>query len=156
MSTMSTEKLNLAENCVYVGVDVTFKGEISAPDAVVVAGTIEGDVTWVAVRIAANGAIKGSLVATDADVRGILSEKVEIKQFLYLHSTGRIEGNISCGDIQVERGAVIVATAFTVGNAALAGKPTKTANAEVHPTEKVAHVVQLKLQAAEGVSVTKA
>lgn len=149
---MPTENLNLNENCVYVGVDVTFKGTISAPDAVVIAGTVEGDVTARTVHIATGGAIKGSLVANDADIRGALSEKVEIKEFLYLHSTARIEGDISCGDIQAEKGAEIVARAFTVGNATFAEKPTEAA--KIYPTEKVAHVVQLKFQG-DGSSVPK-
>jgi len=147
---MPTENLNLNENCVYVGVDVTFKGTISAPDAVVIAGTVEGDVTARTVHIATGGAIKGSLVANDADVRGALSEKVEIKEFLHLHSTARIEGDISCGDIQVDRGAAIVARAFTVGHVAPAEKPTEMA--KIYATERVAQVVQLKLQG-EGISV---
>jgi hypothetical protein len=51
----------------------------------------------------------------DAEIKGLLAEKAEIKGFLHLRSTGRVTGKISCGDLEVETGAVIDG-AFTVGN----------------------------------------
>jgi cytoskeletal protein CcmA (bactofilin family) len=105
---------NLNENSAYIGACVTFKGDIFAQDAVIIEGTVEGNVTAGSVRVGENGAIRGSLSAADAEVKGLLAEKAEIKGFLHLRSTGRVEGTVRCGDLEVERGAVI-AGAFTVG-----------------------------------------
>ena len=55
--------------------------------------------------VGTNGAIKGSLSAADAEIKGLLSESAVIKGFLHLRSTGRVAGKISCGDLEVERGA---------------------------------------------------
>ncbi|MGB6196333.1 MAG: polymer-forming cytoskeletal protein, partial [Methyloceanibacter sp.] len=57
------------------------------------------------VFVGTNGAIKGSLSAADAEIKGLLSESAVIKGFLHLRSTGRVAGKVSCGDLEVERGA---------------------------------------------------
>ncbi|ODA67133.1 Polymer-forming cytoskeletal [Methyloligella halotolerans] len=95
------------DNGAYIGPGVTFKGEISGPEKIVVEGIVEGDITAGSLHIGPNGSVKGNVVATEADVEGTLSSNVEIKDFLLLRSTGRVEGQIRCGDFQVERGAVL-------------------------------------------------
>ncbi len=94
-------------NGAYIGPGVVFKGEISGPEKIVVEGTVEGDITAGSLHIGKQGSVKGNVVATEADVEGTLSSNVEIKDFLLLRSTGRVEGQIRCGDFQVERGAVL-------------------------------------------------
>jgi cytoskeletal protein CcmA (bactofilin family) len=112
---MSVENLSLNENSAYVGASVSFRGDLIASDTVIVEGTVEGNVTAGSVLVGTNGANKGSLSAVDAEVKGLLSQKAEIKGFLHPRSTGRVEGKINWGDLEVERGAVIDG-AFTVGN----------------------------------------
>ena len=56
-------------NSGYIGESVIFKGSISAPDVIVVDGTVEGDISAQTVRIGVSGVVKGSLVAVDADIR---------------------------------------------------------------------------------------
>lgn len=112
---MANNELRLAEpGIAYIGSGVTIRGEITAPDVIVVDGTIEGDVTARSIRIGVSGIIKGNVISTDADVHGCLSEKVEVKEFLLVRATGRIEGSVSCGDFQVEKGAVLAGGVFSV------------------------------------------
>jgi cytoskeletal protein CcmA (bactofilin family) len=92
---MSVENLSLNENSAYVGASVSFRGDLIASDTVIVEGTVEGNVTAVSVLVGTNGAIKGSLSAVDAEVKGLLSQKAESKGFLHLRSTGRVEGKIN-------------------------------------------------------------
>ncbi len=94
-------------NVAYIGEGVSFKGEIAVPDVIVVDGVVEGDLTARSIRVGPSGAIKGNIVATDADVHGIIAEKLEVKQLLIVRATGRIEGNVSYGELQIEKGAVI-------------------------------------------------
>ncbi|MFD0988275.1 bactofilin family protein [Methyloligella solikamskensis] len=103
------------DNGAYIGPGVTFKGEISGPEKIVVEGIVEGDITAGSLHIGPNGSVKGNVVATEADVEGTLSSNVDIKDFLLLRSTGRVEGQIRCGDFQVERGAVLAGD-FAAGN----------------------------------------
>ena len=118
---MSVENLSLNENSAYVGASVTFRGDLIASDTVIVEGTVEGNVTAGSVFVGTNGAIKGSLSAADAEIKGPLDRP------------GR---KISCGDLEVERGAVIDG-AFTVGNSpephAAAGGSAEGAVAQAMP-----------------------
>src|SRR3990172_5632796 len=111
---MSNDNFRLAEpNVAYIGEGVTIKGEINVPDVIVVEGTVEGDVTARSIRIGTTGCIRGNVVASEADVHGSLSENAEVKQFLLVRATGRIEGNVTCGDVQVEKGAVLAGGGFS-------------------------------------------
>ena len=107
---MTTNESRLAEaNSAHIGEGVTFKGSITVPDVIVVDGIVEGDVTARTVRVGVSGSIKGTVTSIDAEVHGKLCDKIEVKEFLLVRSTGRIEGSLAYGDVQVERGAVLSA-----------------------------------------------
>ena len=107
---MTTNESRLAEaNSAHIGEGVTFKGSITVPDVIVVDGVVEGDITARTVRVGVSGSIKGTVTSIDAEVHGRLCDKVEVKEFLLVRSTGRIEGSLAYGDVQVERGAVLSA-----------------------------------------------
>ena len=61
-------------------------------------------------RVGVSGSIKGTVTSIDADVHGKLCDKIEVKEFLLVRATGHIEGSLACGDVQVERGAILSAT----------------------------------------------
>ncbi len=137
---MSNDNFRLAEpNVAYIGEGVTIKGEINVPDVIVVEGTVEGDVTARSIRIGTTGCIRGNVVASEADVHGSLSENAEVKQFLLVRATGRIEGNVTCGDVQVEKGAVLAGGVFSVS-----GKDAGATKTELTPAND-----RVKLAAAE-------
>ena len=94
-------------NVAYIGEGVSFKGSISVPDAVVIDGVVEGDVTARTIKVGPSGSIKGSITSTDADVHGVVMERIEVKQLLIVRSTGRVEGTVTYGEVQVEKGAII-------------------------------------------------
>jgi cytoskeletal protein CcmA (bactofilin family) len=108
-----------APEIAYIGAGVTVKGAIVVPDAIIVDGVVEGDVTAQSIRIGPSGAIKGKVVSTDST----LAEKADIKEFLLVRSSGRVEGHVNCGDVQVERGAVLAGGIFSVYSAAAEVKP---------------------------------
>lgn len=112
-------------NVAYIGEGVAFKGEIAVPDVIVVDGLVEGDLTARSVRVGPSGSIKGNIIATDCDVHGIIAEKVEVKQLLIVRATGRIEGNVSYGELQIEKGAVI-SGGFSSTDFRSEKKPVKT------------------------------
>ena len=95
-------------NRLYIGEGVTIKGEISVPDTLVVCGVLEGDVTVGNLIVGETGAIKGRItVAENAEISGKVYEKLDVKCLLILRSTGRVDGNISYGLLQIEQGASI-------------------------------------------------
>ncbi len=152
-------------NSGYIGEGVVFKGSISAPDMIVVDGTVEGDISARTVKIGVSGIVKGSLVAVDADIQGRLSDKVEVKQFLLVRATGRIEGEVACGDVQIEKGAVLAASvtsihaesdeqAATDGQAVADAPPAPSivstlATRPAKPETPASGVTRMKLTAAE-------
>ena len=83
----------------------------------------DGDVTAQSIRIGPSGAIKGNVISTDVDVSGTLAEKADIKEFLLVRASGRVEGHVNCGYVQVERGAVLAGGIFSVYGAAAQVKP---------------------------------
>ncbi|MGJ0506111.1 MAG: bactofilin family protein [Methylocystis sp.] len=91
----------------YIGAGVTLKGEISVPDLIVVDGTIEGNVTARVVCVGETGVIRGNISATEADISGAVSDHVEARQLLLVRSTGRVEGRVMYGEIELEKGAVV-------------------------------------------------
>ena len=104
----STEHTMPDANRLYIGEGVTIKGEISVPDTLVVCGSLEGDVSVGNLVVGETGAIKGRItVAENAEISGKVFEKLEVKCLLILRSTGRVDGNISYGLLQIEQGASI-------------------------------------------------
>lgn len=97
-------------NALHVGQGVSIKGDISIPGIVVVDGLIEGHVSARAVWVSESGAIKGTIVATEAEIHGEISEAIEVKQLLTVHATGRVLGDVRYGELQLEKGAVISGT----------------------------------------------
>jgi len=102
-----------APNIAYIGAGVIVKGAIVVPVAIVVDGVVEGDVTAPSIRIGPAGAIKGNVVSSDVDVHGTLGEKADVKESLLVRSGGRVEGLITCGDFEVEKGAVLAGGIFS-------------------------------------------
>lgn len=58
-------------------------------------------------------AIKGNVVSSDVDCHGTLGEKAEVKDFLLVRAGGRVEGRVTCGDVEVEKGAVLAGGIFS-------------------------------------------
>ena len=156
---MTTNESRLAEpNSAHIGEGVTFKGSISAPDVIVVDGIVEGDVTARSVRVGVSGSIKGTVTSIDAEVHGTLCDKVEVKEFLFVRSTGRIEGSLACGDVQIERGAILSANVMSTRAKEESprpaaepqldkAEPAKTDPSRVEPGK--AELPKIKLAAAE-------
>lgn len=87
---MTSKDFRLGEpNVAYIGAGVTVKGAIVVPDAIIVDGVVEGDVTAPSIRIGPSGIIKGNVISTDVDVFGTLGENAEVKESLLVRSSGR-------------------------------------------------------------------
>jgi cytoskeletal protein CcmA (bactofilin family) len=115
------------ENVVYIGAGVTLKGEISVPDLIVVDGTVEGDVTARVVCVGQTGVIRGNIAATEADVSGWITDHMEIKQLLIVRSTGRVEGRVMYGEIELEKGAVVTGDLSATDDYRAVAKPVAPA-----------------------------
>jgi cytoskeletal protein CcmA (bactofilin family) len=92
----------------YVGEGVTIKGDITVPDTLVVCGVVEGHVWTGNLIVGETGVIKGRIVvAQNAEISGRVFDKLDVKCLMVLRATGRVDGNISYGMLQIEQGATI-------------------------------------------------
>lgn len=91
-----------------VGQGIHMKGEITACDRLIVEGQVE--VTLKATRmleIKPTGHFTGSCEVEDADVSGVYDGNLTVRGRLIVHAGGRVTGDISYGEIELERGAQI-------------------------------------------------
>jgi cytoskeletal protein CcmA (bactofilin family) len=112
------------ENVVYVGAGVTLKGAISVSDLLVVDGTVEGDVAAQAISVGETGTIHGKVTAAEADISGLVSDHIEIDHLLIVRSTGRVEGRVMYGEIELEKGAVVTGDLSSSGERRSAARPS--------------------------------
>jgi cytoskeletal protein CcmA (bactofilin family) len=95
-------------NKLYIGEGVTIKGAILTSDTVVVHGILEGDISVSNLLVGETGTIKGRInVAQKAEILGKVLERLNVKGLLILRSSCRVDGNVSCGTLQIEQGASI-------------------------------------------------
>jgi cytoskeletal protein CcmA (bactofilin family) len=95
---------------IYVGEGASVKGDILAPNMLVVDGSIEGSVIGHAIWVGPSGVIKGKVVVDEAEIYGKISEKIEVKQLLFVHTAGQVFGEITYGELQLEKGAILSGT----------------------------------------------
>lgn len=95
------------EKAAYIGAGVAVKGDISAPDVLVIDGAVEGDVAARVILIGSTGAVRGKVNAVEADIGGAVGGEIHITRLLAIRATGRVEGRVSYGEIAMEKGAVL-------------------------------------------------
>ena len=91
-----------------VGQGIQMKGEITACDRLIVEGQVE--VTLKATRmleIKPTGHFTGSCEVEEAEVSGVYDGNLTVRGRLIVHAGGRVTGDISYGEIELERGAQI-------------------------------------------------
>jgi cytoskeletal protein CcmA (bactofilin family) len=107
MADANGQETNIS-NILFVGEMVTIKGEIAVPDTMVVCGVVEGDVSVGNLIVRETGVIKGKIVvAQNAEIFGRVIDKLDVKSHLIVRPTGRVDGDISYGALQIEEGAGI-------------------------------------------------
>ncbi len=95
-------------NKLFVGEGVTIKGAVVLADTVVVAGVLEGDIRLDNLIVDKTGTISGRItVAGNAEIRGQVLEKLDVKGLLVLRAGGSVDGNVSFGTLTIEQGATI-------------------------------------------------
>jgi cytoskeletal protein CcmA (bactofilin family) len=103
-------------SCAYFGEGLIFKGSITAPEKVVVHGTVEGEVVARDLLVGPTGTIKGKVSVDQADVEGKIFDHVEAKVLLSLRKTGRVEGSAKYGQIEIEKGGILSGEVSTSGD----------------------------------------
>ena len=82
------------------------EGELKSNGNIKIDGNITGKVhTSQDLSIGPNAEIDADLVANNAMIAGVVKGNVNVKGSLTITETGRLLGNVNCGQIAIERGA---------------------------------------------------
>ncbi|WP_245838065.1 bactofilin family protein [Niveispirillum lacus] len=104
-----------------VGRDISLSGEIAACDVLVVEGTVEAKLRdGHVVEITDTGLFKGSVEIDEADIGGRFEGDITVRGTLKVRTTGRINGNIRYGTLEVENGGQLSGTIQVLGGTPVA------------------------------------
>jgi cytoskeletal protein CcmA (bactofilin family) len=91
-----------------VGREIALSGEIRACDRLVVEGRVEAVLSDSrAIEVSSSGVFKGKAQIESAEISGVFEGELVVREKLIIHATGRVQGNIRYGQIEIERGGVI-------------------------------------------------
>ncbi|MFZ4125061.1 MAG: bactofilin family protein [Rickettsiales bacterium] len=109
-----------------VGPDIQMKGEITTCDRVVIEGMVDATMKDVhTVELAQSGALKGTAEVEDAEISGTFEGDLVVRGRLIIYSTGRVNGNVTYGEIEIERGGQLSGSIRTVKEAGAKGATPK-------------------------------
>jgi cytoskeletal protein CcmA (bactofilin family) len=95
------------KGCLVVGEGVTLSGKFIVPDIASISGQIDGELTAREVLVGATGVVRGKVTAEILDVRGEVHQDLISKKSLFVRSSGRVVGNISYSELEIEKGGDI-------------------------------------------------
>jgi cytoskeletal protein CcmA (bactofilin family) len=115
----SASKAANAKRVLTVGPDIQMKGEITTCDRVVIEGVVDATMKDVhTVELAQSGSLKGVAEVEDAEISGSFEGDLIVRGRLIVYATGRIRGNVTYGEIEIERGGQIAGSVRNVSEAA--------------------------------------
>jgi cytoskeletal protein CcmA (bactofilin family) len=100
-----------------VGREICLSGEITSCDRLVVEGKVEATLTESrAIEIAEPGYFKGSAEIESAEIAGRYEGTLNVRDRLFIRSTGRVTGQVRYGQIEIEPGGEISGDIQVVGS----------------------------------------
>ena len=97
-----------AKRVLTVGPDIQMKGEITSCDRVVIEGAVDATMRDVhTVELAETGALKGTAEVEDAEISGSFEGDLVVRGKLTIYAAGRVRGNVTYGEIEIQRGGQI-------------------------------------------------
>lgn len=118
-----------AKRVLTVGPDIQMKGEITSCDRVVIEGMVDATMRDVhTVELAETGSLKGTAEVEDAEISGSFEGDLVVRGKLTIYASGRVRGNVTYGEIEIQRGGQISGNIRNAADAkAGAGNPQKRA-----------------------------
>jgi len=91
-----------------VGRDIVLSGTIGACDNLIVEGRVEAELNdSKRIEISDSGSFKGSVEIDEAVIAGHFEGSLTVRDRLVVKSTGRIEGVIRYGELEIQSGGVV-------------------------------------------------
>lgn len=100
------EKIKDAETI--IGPSIRVKGNFNGKGNIVIDGVLEGSLkTDANVFIGEKARVNANIDANEALISGEISGNIKIKKYLSIGKNAHITGDVQCGEISIERGALI-------------------------------------------------
>ncbi|MDX9778788.1 MAG: polymer-forming cytoskeletal protein [Patescibacteria group bacterium] len=100
------EKFKDAETI--IGPSIKVKGNFNGKGDIVIEGILEGSLkTDANVFIGEKARVNANIEASEAFISGEISGNIKIKKYLAIGKSAKITGDVQCGEISIERGALI-------------------------------------------------
>ena len=100
------EKFKDAETI--IGPSIKVKGNFNGKGDIVIEGVLEGSLkTDANVFIGEKARVNANIEASEAFISGEISGNIKIKKYLAIGKSAKITGDVQCGEISIERGALI-------------------------------------------------
>ncbi len=91
-----------------VGPEIQMKGEVTSCDRVIIEGAVDATMRDVhTVELAESGSLKGTAEVEDAEISGSFEGDLVVRGRLTVYSSGRVRGNVTYGEIEIQRGGQI-------------------------------------------------
>ncbi len=105
-----------------VGPDIQMKGEITTCDRVVIEGVVDASMRDVhTVELTETGSLKGTAEVEDAEISGAFEGDLVVRGKLTIYASGRVRGNVTYGEIEIQRGGQISGNIRNVADAKASG-----------------------------------
>lgn len=92
-----------------VGREIELSGSISACDKLIVEGRVEANLSDCReMEITGTGTFKGEAEIEIAEISGVFEGSLTAHDILIVHSSGRVNGTVRFGKLEIERGGEIV------------------------------------------------
>jgi len=120
-----------------VGRDISLSGEIASCDILVVEGNVAATLRdGRSIEIAESGLFKGSVEIDEADIGGRFVGDILVRGRLRVRATGRIDGSIKYGELEVEAGGRLIGNLEVIEDGAipLAGAAPATETTPAAPS----------------------
>ena len=99
---------------------ISYSGRIGSCERLIVEGVVETGLDGCRVLVvAAGGVFRGSADVETADIGGTMEGSLTVRRMLTLRASGRIVAEtISCGELEIERGGILIGTVRPLGKEA--------------------------------------
>ena len=101
--TTELDYFNLS-NSITIGQGVTFVGSISATGKAFINGAVTGEISVDDLQVGEYGVIKGKIKSREMNIHGEIHDEVSCSEYVLIHSTGLINGELSYGELEIQKG----------------------------------------------------
>ena len=90
-----------------IGNGVVLSGKVTVVDKIVIHGSVEAEIDANSVEVMASGILTGTIRTKEFSVSGSFTGDAQVSGNLKIQKGGKIEGDVSYGDLSVENGGLI-------------------------------------------------